>query len=403
VEFGPLGACSRHRTPSVGLGRSHETLLLGLPSASEICYRVVPTEGPLSWPEPFRTVHTGNLPAAVPDLNVTIKDLDQVEEGFWLAASGINPGLVLIFDRDGEVVWYQPADVGYVSPQALPDPATNGFMYNRFSKDFDDDVGSVLRLHPDGQLLEEIRTPLAHHSFARHEDGTTAWLALDVRDHDEWGTVVGDALREVAPDGADRAVWSSWNDWEVIDPLENDGGFYPQGIDWTHGNFLAWDPARQSYTVSFRNVNTIVEVDRDGHILRGVGDYADPVADEVEDLVHYPHSAHWTDQGTLLFTTTPGDGKETWAVELAFDPETGEAERVWSWGEGEGFYARVLGEALRMDNGNTVVNFGSAGVVVELTPSGEVAWRLETPAGYFPGHLTYIRDIYDPAAQDGEP
>jgi hypothetical protein len=400
VEFGPLGDCARYKTPMVGLGDTHEALLLGLPPATEACYKIIATDGDFEWPEATRTVQTGNIPAAVPNFQVPVHDRGLVDEGFLLAASGTTPGLVLILDRDGHVVWYQPADEGYVSPQAQPDPTTGGVIHNRFSKDFSLDVGTVRRIDVDGALLDEIRTPLAHHSFEVLDDGTIAWLAIDVREHSDWGDVVGDALREVTADGADRAVWSTWNDWEIRDLDESDREFYPQGADWTHGNFLSWSDVRQSYTLSFRNVNTIVELDRDGDLLRGVGEYGDHTVDDLDGLVQYPHSAYWTDEGTLLFTTTPGGGEETWAVELAFDADTGTAERIWSWGEGEGFYAQVLGEALRLPNGNTLVNFGSEGVVVEVTENGETGWRLETPTGYFPGHLTFIRDLYDPAAQD---
>ncbi len=155
--------------------------------------------------------------------------------------------------------------------------------------------------------------------------------------------------------------------------------------------------------MSFRNVDTVVELDRDGDLVRAVGGHGTHALTGGDQLVGKPHSAYWTDSGTLLFTTTPSTSpEETRAIELGFDDEAGTAEVIWSWGEGEGFFAKVLGEALRLPNGNTVVNFGSEGVVVEITPDGEVGWRLETPTGYFPGHLTFIRDLYDPAAQDGD-
>ncbi len=402
VEFGPEGDCSRYQTPAVGVGTKHEALLLGLPSNTDSCFRVVATDASFEWPEAHRSIRTGNLPAAIPNLQVPIHAEGEVEDGFFLAASGTSPALVLIFNREGQVVWYQPSDEGFISPQALLDPESGDIFYNRFSKDFSLDEGTVRRVAMDGTLVEEVRTPLAHHSFSRLEDGTLSWLAIDVRETSVWGSVVGDVIREVSPEGVDRAIWSTWDDWEIRGLDEFQMEFYSQGADWTHGNFLSWDPVRQTYTLSCRNANIIVEFDREGQLLRGVGDYGDHALDDRDKLIQYPHSATWTENGTLLFTTTPLLGEETWAVELALDESTGTAERVWSWGEGEGLYAKVLGEAFRLANGNTVINFGSEGVVVEVTADGEVEWRMESPAGYFPGHLNFIRDLYDPASEDGD-
>jgi len=403
VEFGPDGDCTRWKTPDIGPGPDHEALLLGLPSATEACFRIVATEGSFRWPDKERTIQTGNLPAAVPALEVPLYDEGLVGDGFFLAASGTAPALVLILDRQGRVVWHQPADEGFVSPQALPDATTGGYLYNRFSKDFSQDVGAVRRVAADGNTLEEVRTPLAHHSFELLDDGTIAWLALDVRDTEDWGPVVGDVIREVSAEGVDRAAWATWDTWEAEAAEDWSRDFYPQGYDWTHANFLSWSEARQSYTVSFRNVSTVAEIDRDGDLLRSVGYHGDhDIAGDDGSLVHFPHSAVWTERDTLLFTTTPTDTEETRAVELAFDEADGSAEVVWTWGEGEGHYAKVLGEAVRLADDNTLVNFGSEGVVVEVTPEGEIGWRLETPAGYFPGHLTFIRDLYDPAAKDAD-
>ena len=48
--------------------------------------------------------------------------------------------------------------------------------------------------------------------------------------------------------------------------------------------------------------------------------------------------------------------------------------QIWSFGVGEGVHARTAGEAHRLENGNTLHNYGSAGRLREVTDAGEVVW-----------------------------
>ena len=59
------------------------------------------------------------------------------------------------------------------------------------------------------------------------------------------------------------------------------------------------------------------------------------------------------------------------------------------------------GEAQRLDNGNTLVNYGTGGVIREVTPGKETAWHVKWDADFsddhfnkMVGHTILIDDLY---------
>jgi hypothetical protein len=84
---------------------------------------------------------------------------------------------------------------------------------------------------------------------------------------------------------------------------------------------------------------------------------------------------------------------ETVAVEYAVDDTLGQLREVWSEGDAEGFRALVQGYAVGLENGNRLVNWGSVGLVREVTRDGEVVWEARCPSGEFGSTLPFS-DFY---------
>ena len=97
--------------------------------------------------------------------------------------------------------------------------------------------------------------------------------------------------------------------------------------------------------------------------------------------------------GHLLLSTRASEkAQETVAREYAL--EGGELVQVWSFGEGEGVYAPILGEARRLDNGNTLENYGGGMRIREATPEGEVVWDVAWDDMGTMGCTWPITDLY---------
>ena len=321
---------------------------------------------------------------------------EQVAEGYILGALLGEGSSLFIADRDGYILWRHDGPAGVLTPVVAPALDGQHLLYNEFAEDRTIDIGAVNRLGIDGGLAESIRTESAHHTFTELPDGTVAYLAVDVRETEEYGGVVGDRLIEVHPDGSVTQVFTVWEHFEITEHANWSSNHYPQGHDWTHGNALYYNAKTQSYLISFRNISTVIEIDRaSGEVLREFGG-EDQRYDVEGSGFLYQHGVHWTDAGTLLMTSsgTGNDGLETWAVEYAVDPDSRQLSEIWSYGRGEELHARALGEAHRLPGGNTLVNWGTEGLLREIAPDGKVLWEMQGSADEeFFGRTWFLEDI----------
>jgi hypothetical protein len=393
VEFGPAPDCDGFETPVLN-GLDNEVLLLGLPPVTESCFQIktrVDGEVIASEREPFRTE---NVPASVEPMEVEAIDPSAYDEGFWVGSNPSGPPMVHIINRKGETVWWHLGSADGVIPQVTLAPNGDGIFFNEFHRNFAIDNSRVAWIGFDGEVKAEFMTSLGHHSYAWLPDGRLAYLVIDVRDTEEYGPVVGDAIW--VSDGEEvQEIYTTWDDPHMPLEVHDKWGsnFYPQGIDWTHANFLAFDEDRNSFTISFANADAIVEVDADsGEHLRSVGQAGTHAI--AQGLLGRPHAAEWTDSGTLLFFTTPKDTRESRGIELAFDDETLQTEVLWSYGEGLHYNTFIMGAVRQLPNGNTLMNFGSKGILEELTPEDEVVWKAYTATGHFPGHFSFSETLY---------
>jgi len=393
IEFGPAPDCNALRTP-VSEALVNEELLLGLVPVTESCFVVKALQdGELFSTEPER-FRTENVPAAVEAMEVETIDPSAYDDGFWVGSNPSGPALVHVINRQGETVWWYMGSENSVIPQVTLAPNGDGLYFNEFHRNFSIDTSRVVWVGFDGRVKAEFKTSLGHHSYAWLPDGRLAYLAIDVRDTEEFGSVVGDAIW--VTDGEEiQEIYSTWDDAHLLLEEHDQWGsnFYPQGIDWTHANFLSFSEERNSFTVSFAHAEAIVEVDAEtGEHLRSVGQAG--THDIEEGLLGRPHAAEWTEEGTLLFFTTPKDTRESRGVELAFDDQSLQTEVIWSYGEGLHYNTIIMGAVRRLANGNTLMNFGSKGILEEINPENEVVWKAYTATGQFPGHFFLVPNLY---------
>lgn len=331
----------------------------------------------------------------LPRLPVSSDFPGAVAEGYILGTLMGEEPSIFIADREGYLLWEYPGQVGIQSPVAVPSRDGTHLLFNRVAADRGVDISEIDRLLLGGAITERIRTDSGHHTFQELADGTLAYLAIDVRETEEYGPVVGDRVLELHPDGSVTEVFSVWDHLNLVYNENWEGSYYPQGYDWTHGNALYYDEATDTYLVSFRNINAFVEVARStGEVLRQFGGQNSDYAIDGEGF-RYQHGVYWTPEGHLLMTSSDdyGGELETRAVEYAVDPERRELEQVWAYGEGLGIHARALGEVHRMRNGNTLINFGTAGLLREVSPDGTTLWEIQLSDGDFFGRAQLLEDI----------
>ncbi len=409
VEYGFDESLGLSTPISTEEGTEHSFTLLGTPPLTEVHYRAI-TEVGGKQREASGVTATAGLPADLPDFQVTVYDPELASPEPWVlgTAFGTIPAVYAV-DREGNWVWYRR-----VSPEKNPielafEQSTGDVLFNSFLTDHGEDDSTVTRISFDCSTDEDVHTPLGHHAFTQLPDGSLAYLAIDVRDAEVDGlgevSVVGDSVEVLTPEGEQYTLWSGW---DLYEPAWHDGwdsAFYPQGGDWTHANALHYSAERDSLLMSFRNLRTIVELEfqDDGSVevgrqFGGEGGYG--FAEGTREF-NYQHDPNFTEGGTILMITTDEED-ETTAVEYEIDDDQELLTEIWSHGDGEGLYVLVQGTARELSNGNRMVNFGSSGLVREVTPDGDVAWEMSALAGAAFGNTVPFDDLYDPLLGSSE-
>jgi hypothetical protein len=406
LEFNVDGTCAGLRTPDT-TGTSHSALVLGVPASAEACgvAVAVDADGVEHRSAPW-TFEAGPPPQGTAIPSVTVNDPTGYTEPYILAAMIREPPQHWIIDRQGQLVWGNLLDP---SRQTVDiQPAGDGFSFCDYAADHSIDDSYVRYLGMDGAITADVRTELAHHAYFELADGSIGFLAIDVRPMDGFDEpVVGDAIVIQTPEGTSRVLWSAWDDAASI-PLVIDAdntGFYPQGIDWTHGNYLEYNAARDSWLVSFRNLNSVIEFSNaDGSWMRSFGEYGTYTLRDEQgtvldwQIIGHPHNAMYTDDGTIVMLTMPtdanGNEQESLVLELVVDDANQTVDIVWRYGEGLGFFANVQGSGMRLDNGNTLINWGAAGVIQEVTPDKVVVWEGSFGIGNFAGLVRPLATFY---------
>ena len=76
-------------------------------------------------------------------------------------------------------------------------------------------------------------------------------------------------------------------------------------------------------------------------------------------------------------------------VELRLDEDARTVGVVWEHLEDDSSFLRLLGDAKRLSNGNTLISWTDLGRLDEVSPDGELLWRAELPLGTVFGRVDH--------------
>jgi len=365
-------------------GNSWVSVIDKLPTLTDIQYQI--TGERIECDDSFETYDTSIKP-----IEVSVLQADQPDDWQYVVAVMMNgsSGKRAIIDREGRVRWSEAysGNLGTSHIELFEDQ----MYYNVFHINRSIDESAVLHrpLLSDADRDTKMRTPGGHHAFAIKPDGTVAVPSVDVRpwtnpETNETMDLVGDRILEIAPDGTEREVFSIWDHEEPYIHEYWSSRFYGDlGKDWSHANALHYSAERDSYLISFGNISLVYEVDaQTGEPLMRIS--PDMVVDSAP--FHFQHDTTWTEDGTLMMISYPRR-MEAIAVEYRVDAEAGRLETVWEYNRGTGG-TFLMGQARRLSNGNTWVNYAAMGEMREVTPDGEIVWQINTSLGTWFGNVT---------------
>lgn len=330
--------------------------------------------------------------------------------GFRLIPVSGHPSGVILVDDGGEEVWAVAVAEGLTPMQAWLDHDGTHVLYLIEDTRRTEDVGGIVRISLDQSEVEYYPLHYAHHGFLQMADGAFLYLATDPREVDGVA-IAGDALMRVDADGLNPTMlYSTWDQFTPdVAALQKDGGiYYPDWLDWTHANAINWRPDG-TLLLSLHNISTIVnlelgEGDAPATVrwtMVGAGNDAGTDGDfdyqgAFSDLFDRQHHPVATDAGILVFdngANVPGEYSE--AVEYAVDEAARTFTPVWDFEWGQAVQVPFDGDVQRLASGNTLIDWGSASYVTEVTPAGEIVWQINN-AGQIIGFMQQYAQIGGP-------
>ena len=279
-----------------------------------------------------------------PDIAVDIYQSDRVWPGTTLLPDNHNPDKPRIIEVNmlGEIVWEYlvPAHLKqYNNPGFDVELLMNGNILYVLPKN------GVYEIDRSGKVVWSYLTGKISHDADRLPNGNTIFV---------FGNYDQKSDAQVVEVNREGDVAWNWYARDYLDEPPYDSISYE---GWTHTNAVS-RLSNGNTLISLRNFNFIAEVDPQGAVVRSIG----------EGILFLQHDPEVLPNNNILATSLP-QGRPHRAVEI--DPET--STIVWEYLI-PGQENRPVRDANRLPNGNTLVT--GATEIVEVTPEGEIVWRL---------------------------
>lgn len=393
IEFGLDTGYGLEAPATLAPDGSFSAILLGMKPSREYHYRVAGVlDGATAYGDD-EVLATGLGPSELPELTVPIADPELSAGGYYVLSMLSFPAAAVIVDSDGDYVWWQLMDVAEL--ELARAVLSRDRQYVRYMSLVEEESGdlqhALFQMELDGSSVDTMTVAQSHHDFVELPDGTLTVIAHDERTVDD-ETVVGDRLVEYGTDGSEVEIWSIWDYMEYQEPVNPDAG-----TTWSHANALDYSPEDDTYTLSVRNFDMVLTIDRAaGEVLEtigGTGSDFELVGGDAE----WFHKAHQFDrEGDELLVFSNGFDVQTGSQVLGYelDADAGEASMLWSYRAAFPLYCYTYGDVNRLPSGNVVVTWSTAGQMEEVTWAGDVVWQLKANLGAGFGYTTWMESLY---------
>lgn len=176
-----------------------------------------------------------------------------------------------------------------------------------------------------------------------------------------------------------------------------------------YSNTISWNPADDTILMSFPEPNTVRQINRQtGTVVATYGDAAGSYSFSPSTWsFEWQHFPNITPDGTLLVSTHLSafpNGSAAGANQHAFVEFTidrANQRLVEKWSYTGAYWPLSRGMALRLANGNTLANYGTGGIIQEITPDKRIAFQVKFDVASgndfynkMVGHNVLIDDLY---------
>jgi hypothetical protein len=233
--------------------------------------------------------------------------------------------------------------------------------------------------------LHELQLLQNGHALVMSYDSEAVDMSAIVPGGKASATVVGLIVQEL--DGEKNVIfqWRSWDHFQITDAThENMTG---DVIDYVHGNAIELDNDG-NIMISSRHLDEITKINRQtGEIMWRFGGRNNQIIFNNDTLgFSHQHAIRRLSNGniTLFDNGNFHAPPVSRAVEYQLDEQNKTATLVWEYRRTPPNYGAAMGNVQRLENGNTLIGWGSTNPsVTEVRPDGTVAYELTFEQGVY--------------------
>ncbi|MBI2618744.1 MAG: aryl-sulfate sulfotransferase [Ignavibacteriales bacterium] len=347
-------------------------------------------------------IQTRDLPDDIPSL--VVQSHIQPTPGYVMIGfigAPVLPRYAIIVDNQGRVVWYRQFHSAVADFQLQPN--NNYTLYGSLAGESQrfyeldrngDVVGEYLSVASPETGVHELRLfPIGH-----------ALYGVDRRIMD-LSHMGGQAIAEVRGvvielrrEGRPLFTWNTFDHFEITE-ASDEISLAGASVNPWHSNAIEVD-SDGHLLVSFRNSDEVTKIDSEtGTIiwrLNGKKNQFTFLNDPLSGFSHQHGIRRLPNGNIILFDNgnlhTPPQSR---AVEYRLDEAALTATLVWEYRPVPSLFGAATGFAQRLADGNTLICFGTANRIQEVTPDGSVQWDLElTTGGQFFYRALRIDSLY---------
>lgn len=269
---------------------------------------------------------------------------------------------------DGRLTFYDNTRKGFIILDESYQEVGSFFAGNGYTADVHD-----LQILPNGNALLMIYDP------------QPVDMSKIVPNGNPNATVVGLVIQELDPSNNVVFEWRSWDHFEITDTSV---ALAVPRVDYVHGNAVELDHDG-NLLLSSRNLCEVTKINRQtGEVIWRMGGKKNEFTFLNDDGFFFQHDIRRQANGNITLFDNRAEQLPVFsrAIEYKIDEVQKTVELVWSHSNSPTTYSRVMGNAQRLPNGNTLIGWGSGyPTLTEVTPDGGFAFELALSKPY----LTY--------------
>jgi hypothetical protein len=380
---------------------SYRTLLLGMKTSSTYHYRVTAKNASGSCASDDYTIATGPPPNGFSNPTVTTMNASALYGGFLVTGQfsqgtigGSNGAPAFILDKDGSLVWWYTVTGSDATGVAMSYDGQYLWINNA---NVPNGTTHVHRVTMDGLEDIDFSTPFKglSHQLTPLPDGGVAFYT--------YGTNGCDDIKIFPANGTPTDSATT-----IANAMTAHGG---SGN--CHVNNIQYSPADDTLIFSDLDNNCLTKVTRSGTpvwVLNGGvggvqssfnngsliwkgGEHGFTVLG-TDDFVILNNNSKVPAGSTTNWGSAAGDGSGAQAIEVKLDLGAKTATQTWMYKPNPGIVNDVLGDAQRLPNGNTMVDFATKGTIHEVDKNGALLQSIVSKTNF--GYITKRATLYGP-------